>query len=92
MTGNPSILSWRRSTHSTKGGTCVEAGCRHHAPWRKSTHSNNGSDCLEAADFDSVISMRDSKLGTTGGFPSLSVPVADWDGLLADIRYGRMIR
>jgi hypothetical protein len=46
---------WRKSSHSTYNGNCVEAD----GPWRKSSHCNGG-DCVEVADGPAGL-MRDSK-------------------------------
>jgi hypothetical protein len=38
------------------------------------------------------VAIRDSKLDTTGDFPTLSMPATDWAGLLTAIRTGTLSR
>lgn len=63
--------------------------------WRKSTRSNSGADqnCLEAGTCPHLgIAIRDSKLPTTGTYPTLAVSPSDWDGMIAAIREGVLDR
>lgn len=56
--------------------------------WRKSTRSQgSGNNCVEAGTCPCHgIAIRDSKLPTTGDFPTLSVALIDWAGLLTAIK------
>ena len=63
---------------------------RDYASWRKSTRSNgsgNGN-CVEVASASATIALRDSKLDTTGDFPHLTVPAAEWAGFLTTVATG----
>lgn len=59
------------------------ATARHTAKWRKSSRSqNNGASCIEVAHVNATIAIRDSKLNTTGDYPVLTIPTADWNAML----------
>lgn len=78
---------WRKSSRSNdSGGNCVEVGCVHDAYWRKSTRSTQNGQCLEAANLADSIAVRDSKLPTTGDFPTLTMTPDDWTAVLVTVR------
>ena len=85
----PKPLTWRKSTRSngTGGQACVEVACLHDATWRKSARSNGsgGQNCVEVASASATIALRDSKLDTTGDFPHLTIPAAEWAGFLTTV-------
>jgi hypothetical protein len=62
-------VAWRKSSHSTNGGDCVEVGEDLIAvTWRKSSYSGpNGGDCLEAGEGVPGITWRKSSHSTNGG-------------------------
>jgi uncharacterized protein DUF397 len=45
---NPSLSTWRKSSHSGNGGNCVETMLT----WQKSSRSGNGGNCVEVARVD----------------------------------------
>lgn len=56
--------------------------------WRKSSFSVNNGNCVEvgrAHAAASGVAVRDSKLDTTGDFPCLVVPTAEWNALVAGV-------
>lgn len=56
--------------------------------WRKSRYSSgNGGNCVEFADLSSAVAVRDSK-DPEG--PALILTPAQWRGLTARIRAGRL--
>lgn len=87
MTSNPNLPRiWRKSSRSASGAdqNCVEAGT-----WRKGTRSASGgnANCVEAgACTCHGVAIRDSKLPTTGDYPTLSISRADWTALLSTIK------
>lgn len=84
------VGAWRKSTRSGSGGSgnnCVEVGA-----WHKSTRSGsggNGDNCVEAGSCSCHgIAIRDSKLPTTGDYPTLTLAHPDWTALLAAVKTG----
>ncbi|MGQ0839298.1 DUF397 domain-containing protein [Actinokineospora sp.] len=76
-----SQVSWRTSSFSANGGTCVEVGwLPEHVSWRTSSFSANGGDCVEVGWPGVGVAVRDSK-NTTG--PTLAFPAGTWHDLLA---------
>lgn len=81
--------AWRKSSHSTNGGNCLEVG-----EWRKSSYSsNNGGACLEWAPAripTGTVPIRDSKTAPHG--PALLVPAAAWRTFVTAISDRRLAR
>jgi Domain of unknown function (DUF397) len=71
--------SWRKSTHSTYNGTCVEV-----AAWRKSSRSNSQGACVEAGSGPGVVGVRDSK----NPGPVMEVTQEGWGAFLGRVRAG----
>lgn len=88
---------WRKSSHSTYNGNCVEASAR----WLKSSYSANGN-CVEAAgDFRRAtrcnggacvevatagsVRVRDSK---DPGGPVLAFSRAEWEDFTSRLKSG----
>lgn len=77
-------LVWRKSSRSqSDAGQCVEVGS-----WRKSTRSQSSTgQCVEVGPCTCHgIAVRDSKLPTTGDYPTLSMTRTDWTALLATVK------
>jgi hypothetical protein len=70
-------ITWRTSSYSANGGTCVEVG------WRKSSYSANGGDCVEVGWPVEGVAVRDSKHPTG---PMLTIPTDEWHRLLHAVR------
>lgn len=87
MTSSPNLpQAWRKSSRSASGPNqnCIEVGS-----WRKSTRSASGADqnCVEVGPCTCHgVAIRDSKLPTTGDFPTLSVTRTEWTALLAAVK------
>ncbi len=77
---DPSRLSWRTSSYSANGSSCVEV-----AAWRTSSYSANGSSCVEVAGLGSGIAVRDSK-DRSG--PVLAFTSGAWDTFVGGVRAG----
>lgn len=73
---------WKESSRSDQsGGDCVEVRYLT-SEWRKSSRSDqSGGNCLEARALDSVVQVRDTKLGEDS--PVLDIAPRDWLALLA---------
>jgi hypothetical protein len=73
---------WKKSSRSSQsGGQCVEARYLTNE-WRKASRSDqSGGNCVEARAIDSVVQVRDTKLGEDS--PILDVAPRDWLALLA---------
>lgn len=56
--------------------------------WRKSTYSASGgnANCVEVTVLGRNVAIRDSKLDTVAGFPTLAVSAADWTGFLTEVQ------
>lgn len=82
-------VAWRKSSYSGgNGGNCVEFAILTGVEWRKSSYSSgNGGNCVEFADLSSAVAVRDSK-DPEG--PALILTPAQWRGLTARIRAGRL--
>jgi hypothetical protein len=92
-------LGWRKSSHSSNGGTnCVEVGtwrtssysnggantCVEVGAWRKSSRSNGGTNnCVEVGRAATVVLVRDT---TDRAGAVLTIPAPAWRALLAGIR------
>ncbi|GAA1569847.1 DUF397 domain-containing protein [Streptomyces globosus] len=74
--GNPSALTWVKSSYSTNDGPeCVEVA------WTKSSYSaSNSNECVEVAHLTGTVLVRDSKVPDGG---RLAVAPAAWAGFLA---------
>ncbi len=73
---------WRKSSHSTGNGNCVEVAC---TGWRTSSRSGGNGNCVEVALARTLVGVRDSK---NPAGPALAVGPAGWSALLTDIRHG----
>jgi len=67
-------MSWRKSSHSTFNGNCVEV-----VSWRTPKPSTANGQCVEVGQGQQVIAVRDSK--DPGGPVLLCAPRA-WRALL----------
>ncbi len=74
---NKAEPSWRKSSHSSNAGQCVEV-----ATWRKSSYSSDAGQCMEVAAHGAVL-VRDT---TDRGGVTLSLPAQAWRVFIADIR------
>jgi hypothetical protein len=63
-------MNWRKSSHSTAQGQCVEV-----VAWRKASHSYSLGQCVEAGTGAGVVAVRDSK---DPAGPRLLVSPAAW--------------
>lgn len=87
---------WRKSSHSTYNGNCLEASAR----WLKSSHSHANGNCVEAAgDFHrsahcnggacvevataGIVRVRDSK---DPGGPELNFTRAEWASFTSSLK------
>ncbi|WP_026421935.1 DUF397 domain-containing protein [Actinokineospora inagensis] len=64
----PPPWTWRKSTHSTGNGQCIELGTHPDAiTWRKSSRSTGNGVCVELGTNPTTpaIAIRDSKAGAT---------------------------
>ena len=59
-TADFSTARWRKSSHSSDDGACVEVAFAA-ADWRKSSRSSSGGSCVEVAHTGLVAGLRDSK-------------------------------
>ena len=82
-------VEWRKSSYSGgNGGTCVEIASLTDVDWRKSSFSSgNGGNCVEIANLSRAVAVRDSK---DPDGPALILTPAQWRGLTARIRAGRL--
>ena len=80
---------WRKSSYSGgNGGNCVEVASLTDVDWRKSSFSSgNGGNCVEIANLSRAVAVRDSK---DPDGPALILTPAQWRGLTARIRAGRL--
>ena len=67
-------MSWRKSSHSTFNGNCVEV-----VSWRKPARSTGNGQCVEVGQGQQVIAVRDSK---DPGGPVLVCNPRAWRALL----------
>jgi uncharacterized protein DUF397 len=77
---------WRKSSHSTNGGDCVEVG--EGIPgitWRKSSYSSpNGGQCVEVGEGPTAtVPVRDSK-NPQG--PALIIEPTAWSAFVTAVR------
>ena len=73
---------WRKSSHSTCNGQCVEV---RDLDWRKSTRSVPNGECVEACTVPSGgVAVRDSKLGPAS--PVLPFTADAWREFTAECR------
>jgi hypothetical protein len=70
-------LDWRKSSHSSQTGNCVEI-----ATWHKSSHRGVADNCIEAAGARPVL-VRDT---TDRGGRVLAFPAGAWRALLTHVR------
>ena len=59
--------------------------------WKKSSRSSSSGSgqCVEVA-LNATVSVRDSKLDTTGDFPRLTMPRDDWQSLIDGLRHDEL--
>jgi hypothetical protein len=69
---------WRKSSHSTFNGNCVEAA----GNWRKSSHSS-GTNCAEVGQDGAGVLVRDT---ADRGGPVLAFSGETWGAFLAMVR------
>lgn len=67
---NTRDLKWRKASFSDPNGQCVELADL--SEWRKASFSVNEGNCVELAESESVVAMRDSKLGDDSPILELS--------------------
>ena len=86
----PGTVTWRTSSYSANGGSCVEVGWHvssHSANgsacvevgWEVSSYSSNGAACVEVGRGEAATLVRDSK---ARGGPELSFPARSWHAFL----------
>ncbi|GAA3879800.1 DUF397 domain-containing protein [Saccharothrix violaceirubra] len=86
MPATPTTTTWRTSSHSGEGPSCVEVAWRTsthsgngascvEVGWHTSTHSANGQSCVEVTPTNEQVLTRDSK-NPTG--PALSFSTTEW--------------
>jgi Domain of unknown function (DUF397) len=74
---------WRKSSHSSGTGNCVEVAF---AGWRKSSYSNSSGNCVEAAPADAAVGVRDSKQHDRG--PVLEFTRTAWAAFIRAAKDG----
>ena len=75
---------WRKSSHSSGTGNCVEVALPR---WRKSTYSNDSGNCVEVTGADHLVAIRDTKQGHFG--PMLEFTDGAWREFLAATKNGQ---
>jgi len=82
-----SRAQWRKSSHSSYNGECVEVTVVGHTQWRKSTHSSARGACVEVAQsidgLPGVVAIRDSK---NRDGPKLAFTPAQWQTFTTTLR------
>lgn len=75
------MVTWKKSSFSGAGGTCVEVG------WKKSTFSGSATqgECVEARLEGDDILVRDTK-DREGGM--LTFNRAEWDAFISGVKAG----
>jgi hypothetical protein len=76
--------SWRKSSHSSGTGNCVEVALPR---WRKSSHSDGTGNCVEVAGADCLVAIRDTKQGGRG--PMLEFTELAWWEFVAATKNGK---
>ncbi len=76
-----SDAEWRRSSHSSADGQCVEVA--HLDQWRKSSHSSGDGQCVEVAHLDQAVAVRDSK---TPSGPNLIFTRQAWATFIRELK------
>lgn len=76
-----SRAQWRKSSHSSANGACVEVA----VTWRKSSYSSANGQCVEVADTGAAVAVRDSK-DRQGS--ALIFTAAAWQAFTAKVKIG----
>lgn len=80
-------VAWRKSSHSSGTGNCVEVGS---TSWRKSSYSDGTGNCVEVSSPDHIVGVRDTKQGADS--PLLEFTEAAWLRFLAETKSGNAVR
>ncbi|HEX7658381.1 MAG TPA: DUF397 domain-containing protein [Pseudonocardiaceae bacterium] len=68
--------NWHKASYSQGQSTCVEVGSATISNWHKASYSQGANTCVEVGSTDTVIGVRDTKLGPAS--PILTFDAMNW--------------